>query len=160
MRSGTPEIEISKGSLRFGITSPGAAICAAQRQLSRAILYAKVGRSRIGTASRSVTHLLAICFRISAFRGVRLPFKRWYGYELSGGTADSTVSTARTISARSIEKVIECTMLRGRVVAINRVGRSYNRTVGRVTLNGRNIAVQLIENGLTRPWPHYSPKPD
>lgn len=52
------------------------------------------------------------------------------------------------------------TMLQGRAVAIERVGRSYNRTVARVTLNGRDLATQLIEIGVARPWPHHSPKPN
>lgn len=51
-------------------------------------------------------------------------------------------------------------MLEGRVVEIERVGRSYNRTVARVTFNGSDLAAQLIHIGVARPWPHFSPKPD
>jgi endonuclease YncB( thermonuclease family) len=43
------------------------------------------------------------------------------------------------------------TLLDGRMVGIERVGRSYNRTVARVTLNGRDLGETLIAMGAARP---------
>lgn len=51
-------------------------------------------------------------------------------------------------------------LLDGRQVQIIRTGRSYNRTVARVTLDGRDLAAELIRRGIARPWPRGTPKPD
>jgi len=51
-------------------------------------------------------------------------------------------------------------LLDHRVVTFVRVGRSYNRTVARVTLDGRDLGETLVAMGVARPWPHYSPKPN
>nr|WP_279388852.1 thermonuclease family protein [Sphingomonas sp. PP-CE-1G-424] len=52
------------------------------------------------------------------------------------------------------------TLLDGRSVGIDRVGRSYDRTVARVTLDGRDLATLLVANRVARWWPSYAPKPD
>lgn len=52
------------------------------------------------------------------------------------------------------------TLLAGRSVSIVRVGRSYGRTLARVTLDGRDLAGQLVEAGAAAWWPPFKPKPD
>ena len=51
-------------------------------------------------------------------------------------------------------------LLDGRTVTIVRVGRSYNRTVARVTLAGRDLATELVASDVARWWPRGAPKPD
>jgi len=51
-------------------------------------------------------------------------------------------------------------LLDHRTVTFVRVGKSYNRTVARVTLDGRDLAAELVEMGVARWWPRYAPKPD
>ena len=51
-------------------------------------------------------------------------------------------------------------LLQGRAVDLARVGRSYGRTVARLTLDGRDLADLLVERGIAKRWPPYSPKPD
>lgn len=45
-------------------------------------------------------------------------------------------------------------------VTFVRVGRSYNRTVARVTFDGHDLGQTLVKIGVAKPWPHYKPKPD
>ncbi|HEU4959976.1 MAG TPA: thermonuclease family protein [Sphingomonas sp.] len=45
-------------------------------------------------------------------------------------------------------------------VTFVRVGRSYNRTVARVTLDGHDLGKTLMTMGVAKPWPHHKPKPD
>jgi endonuclease YncB( thermonuclease family) len=45
-------------------------------------------------------------------------------------------------------------------VTFVRVGRSYNRTVARVTFDGHDLGQTLVAMGMAKPWPHYKPKPD
>lgn len=52
------------------------------------------------------------------------------------------------------------TLLDGRNVTITRVGRSYNRTVARVTLAGRDVGSELVATGVARWWPRWQRKPD
>ena len=51
-------------------------------------------------------------------------------------------------------------LLERREVTIVRVGRSYNRTVAMVALDGRDLAGLLVAAGVARWWPTHSPKPD
>ena len=51
-------------------------------------------------------------------------------------------------------------LLDGRNVTIMRVGRSYNRTVARVTLAGRDVGSELVATGVARWWPRWPRKPD
>ena len=51
-------------------------------------------------------------------------------------------------------------LLDHRKVTFVRVGRSYNRTVARVRLDGRDLGETLIAMGAARPWPHYARKPN
>ncbi len=51
-------------------------------------------------------------------------------------------------------------LLDRRQVGIVRVGRSYNRTVARVTVDGRDLAQLFVARGIARPWPRGRPKPD
>lgn len=39
-------------------------------------------------------------------------------------------------------------LLEGRAVTLERVGRSYNRTVASVRLDGRDVAAMLVERGI------------
>lgn len=52
------------------------------------------------------------------------------------------------------------TLLEGRQVVIERVGRSYRRTVARVRLDGRDLASELVSIGAARWWPRGKPRPD
>lgn len=51
-------------------------------------------------------------------------------------------------------------LIEGRTVGLTRVGRSYNRTVARVSLDGRDLAAQLVSIGAARWWPRGKAKPD
>lgn len=51
-------------------------------------------------------------------------------------------------------------LLLGRTVQLARVGRSYNRTVARVMLDGRDMAGELVRLGAARWWPRGERKPD
>lgn len=51
-------------------------------------------------------------------------------------------------------------LLQGRMVAIERVGRSYNRTVANVRLGGVDVATMLVERGLAAWWPRGRPRPN
>lgn len=51
-------------------------------------------------------------------------------------------------------------MLEGRSVTIVRIGRSYNRTVARLDLSGRDVAQELVRIGVARWWPRGKAKPD
>lgn len=51
-------------------------------------------------------------------------------------------------------------LLKGRTVEIERVGRSYNRTVARVRLDGRDLAETLVDKGIARWWRRGKAKPD
>ena len=51
------------------------------------------------------------------------------------------------------------TLLDGRHVTIMRVGRSYNRTVAKVTLAGRDVGSDLVASGVARWWPRRAAKP-
>ena len=51
-------------------------------------------------------------------------------------------------------------LLEGRTVTIARVGRSYNRTVANVRLDGRDVATLLVERGIAGWWPRGRPRPN
>lgn len=51
-------------------------------------------------------------------------------------------------------------LLDHKTVSFMRVGRSYNRTVARVRLNGRDLGETLIAKGIAKPWLRRQPKPD
>lgn len=51
-------------------------------------------------------------------------------------------------------------LLEGRNVTLDRVGRSYGRTVSRVRLDGRDVAGELVRIGAARWWPRGRPGPD
>lgn len=51
-------------------------------------------------------------------------------------------------------------LLDGKVVTFERVGRSYNRSVARVSVGGRDVGETLIAIGAARPWLRHHPKPD
>jgi endonuclease YncB( thermonuclease family) len=51
------------------------------------------------------------------------------------------------------------TILDRRRVSFVRVGRSYNRTVARVMLDGRDVGQMFIDRGIASAWPRGRPKP-
>jgi putative thioredoxin len=51
-------------------------------------------------------------------------------------------------------------LLDGKAVTFERVGRSYNRTVARVSVDSRDLGETLIATGAARPWLRHHPKPD
>jgi micrococcal nuclease len=50
-------------------------------------------------------------------------------------------------------------LLAGRDVTFYRVGRSYNRTVATVVVDGRDLGTELVRIGVAKWWPHGRPKP-
>lgn len=52
------------------------------------------------------------------------------------------------------------TLLEGRAVTFERVGRSYKRTVARVRLDGRDLGETLVAMGAAKHWRRRQPKPD
>jgi endonuclease YncB( thermonuclease family) len=52
------------------------------------------------------------------------------------------------------------TLLEGKAVTFERVGRSYNRTVARVRLDGRDLGETLVAMGAAKQWLRRQPKPD
>jgi endonuclease YncB( thermonuclease family) len=51
------------------------------------------------------------------------------------------------------------TLLEGRRVTVTRVGRSYDRTVAHLKVDGRDAAEALIARGAARWWPRGAPRP-
>jgi endonuclease YncB( thermonuclease family) len=52
------------------------------------------------------------------------------------------------------------TLLEGHFVTFERTGRSWRRTVARVTLDGRDVSALLVDIGVARPWLRGDAKPD
>lgn len=50
-------------------------------------------------------------------------------------------------------------LLAGRDVTFRRVGRSYNRTVAVVVLDGQDLGSELVQIGAATWWPRGRPKP-
>lgn len=51
-------------------------------------------------------------------------------------------------------------LVAGRTVDLTRTGRSYNRTVAIVRLDGRDVAAEMVRRNAAKPWPRHAPKPD
>lgn len=51
-------------------------------------------------------------------------------------------------------------LLAGRDVTFRRVGRSYQRTVATVILDGRDLGTELVRLGIATWWPRGRPKPN
>jgi endonuclease YncB( thermonuclease family) len=51
-------------------------------------------------------------------------------------------------------------LLDGKAVTFERVGRSYNRTVARVSVDGRDLGETLIAMCAARPWLRHHLKPN
>ena len=65
----------------------------------------------------------------------------------------------REIAAGRAATATARTLLLGRTVRLVRLGRSYNRTVARVTLDGRDMASELVRLGAAHWWPRGARKP-
>lgn len=76
--------------------------------------------------------------------------------EIHADQARCRVEIERGLRAKAAAR----TILEGRDVRFVRVGRSYNRTVARVTVDGRDLAATLVGMGAARWWPLHAPKPD
>lgn len=76
--------------------------------------------------------------------------------ESRAGQAKCPAELARGKAATRQAKAL----LDGKTVRFERTGRSYNRTVARLTLDGRDLAARLISIGAARPWLRRQPKPD
>jgi micrococcal nuclease len=50
-------------------------------------------------------------------------------------------------------------LLAGREVTFHRIGRSYNRTVATVTVDGHDLGNELVHLGAAAWWPRGRPKP-
>ncbi len=50
-------------------------------------------------------------------------------------------------------------LLAGRAVTFRRVGRSYNRTVATVVIDGHDLGTELVRVGVAAWWPRGRPKP-
>ena len=93
---------------------------------------------------------------------VRLTFGeriRIAGIDAPGTHADQA-RCAREIALGDAAVARARTLLDGQSVGIDRVGRSYDRTVARVTLDGRDLATLLVANRVARWWPADAPKPN
>jgi micrococcal nuclease len=51
-------------------------------------------------------------------------------------------------------------LLTGRDVTFRGIGRSYDRTVATVMLDGRDLGSELVRMGVAAWWPRGRPKPD
>jgi micrococcal nuclease len=51
-------------------------------------------------------------------------------------------------------------LLAGRDVTFHRVGRSYNRTVAKVVLDGHDLGAALVQRGIAAWWPRGRPRPN
>lgn len=67
---------------------------------------------------------------------------------------------AREIRRGKVATAVARALLEGREVTIVRVGRSYQRTVAHLLLEGRDVAGDLVRRGAARAWPRGRPKPD
>jgi micrococcal nuclease len=67
---------------------------------------------------------------------------------------------ARELAIGAAAKRRAIALLKGRTVRVERVGRSYNRAVAKVRLDGRDLAAMLVDAGIARWWPRGNPKPD
>lgn len=66
----------------------------------------------------------------------------------------SEIALGKTATARAR------VLLDGRNVRVVRVGRSYDRTVARVSLGGRDVAAELVRIGAACWWPRGKGRPD
>jgi micrococcal nuclease len=70
--------------------------------------------------------------------------------------AKCSLEVTRGIAATKILR----RLIEGRTVHFVRVGRSYNRTVANVTVDGSDLGRSLIAVGAARPWLRGRPKPE
>ena len=75
-------------------------------------------------------------------------------------TQRGNAKCARELVIGAAAKRRAIALLKGRAVTFERVGRSYNRTVADVRLDGRDLATMLVDGGIARWWPRGKPKPD
>ncbi|WP_414899735.1 thermonuclease family protein [Sphingomonas flavalba] len=75
-------------------------------------------------------------------------------------TQPGNANFARELAIGAAAKRRAIALLDGRTVAFERVGCSYNRTVARVWIGHRDLAVTLVDAGIARWWSRGEPKPD
>lgn len=66
--------------------------------------------------------------------------------------AEIALGRAATLRARAL--------ILNREIAVQRIGRSWNRTVARVRVGGRDAGAALVAAGAARWWPRGARKPD
>ena len=93
-------------------------------------------------------------FRLTSGERIRIA-----GIDAPETHADQSKCRAEIVQGKAAATRLR-TMIEGRTVRLVRVGRSYNRTVARVTVDGRDLAGQLVSRGAARWWPRGKPKPD
>lgn len=76
--------------------------------------------------------------------------------ETQRGQAKCAAEIAKgKLATRQLASIIS-----GRDVELTRTGRSYNRTVALVKVDGRDVAAEMVRRGAAKPWPRRAPKPD
>ena len=93
-------------------------------------------------------------FRLTSGERIRIA-----GIDASETRADQAKCAAE-LALGETAKARVTTLLDGRTVGIERVARSYHRTVAKVTLAGRDLATILVAWRVARWWPRSAPKPD
>lgn len=124
------------------------AVAAAAALILLSAPAAGAGQARVAYVTDGDTFRLTTGERIR-IAGIDAP-------EIHEGQAHCRLEIERGLeSARQLRAMID-----GQAVTIVRVGHSYNRTVARITFEGRDLAAELVRRGIARPWPRRSPKPD
>jgi endonuclease YncB( thermonuclease family) len=93
-------------------------------------------------------------FRLTSGERVRIA-----GIDAPETHADQAKCHAEIVQGKAAAARLR-TLIDGRTVRLVKVGRSYNRTVARVTVDGRDLAGQLVSLGAARWWPRGVRKPD
>lgn len=132
----------SWSSLRFALTALGA------WSLATPSHAADAGRGRIARVTDGDT------FRLES--GERIRIRDIDAPETQRGQARCAIEITRGRAATRAASAL----LQGRQVRFVRTGRSYRRTVARVTLDGRDLAALLVQRGIARRWMRGDRKPD
>ncbi len=107
-----------------------------------------------GTTGRVAWVIDGDTFRLASGERIRIA-----GIDAPETRADQAKCPAEVERGRAATRDATA-LLRGRMVSIERVGRSYGRTVARITLDGRDLSGELVARGVALPWPRGRPKPD
>lgn len=79
---------------------------------------------------------------------------------IDAAETDPRQAKCRAEVAIGVRQKAEATrLLKGRQIAFRRVGRSYDRTVATLELDGRDVAALLVERRIASWWPRGKPRP-